>query len=338
MRGDIGFDKVDGGPGGRDIASFSTASAAIEADLAQGSAHGDGRDQIGAGTEDLVGSAYPDILRGNSGPNRIDGGAGYDELEGRGGGDELLGGPDGADCGDASQTESCEKPNATGSGTIVVYSRSLDGGATLVVRGTEASNDIRIALSGGSFTVSDSRAPVPAANVTGCEPTGSGASCPGDAGLHPRRRRPRRRQGRDRRLGPLLGRSPARRRARRRRALRRRRRRHPRGRRRQRPRHPRRGRRRRCPGRRPHRHPHSLLERPEPLLRRRGSRRDGRRRPLRRRCLRRRRRQRQRQFLPLHARCQSPDRRRREPRWRRLHPGTHRRARSRRWRDRPGPT
>jgi Ca2+-binding RTX toxin-like protein len=64
---------------------------------------------------------------------------------------------------------------------VVVYSRSLDGGATLVVRGAEVSNDIRVALSGGRFTVSDSRAPVPAANVTGCEPTGSGASCPADA-------------------------------------------------------------------------------------------------------------------------------------------------------------
>jgi len=175
---------MDGGPGSRDIASFSTASTAIEADLARGTAHGDGRDTIGPGTEDLVGSAYPDVLLGDSGPNRIDGGAGYDDLDGRGGGDELLGGPDGADCIGGAMSEACERPTSDRSdgGTSVVYSRSLDGGATLVVRGTEASNDIQVARSGGSLVVSDSRVPISTAGGTGCAVAGV-ASCPGDAGF-----------------------------------------------------------------------------------------------------------------------------------------------------------
>ncbi len=181
MRGDIGFDKMDGGPGTEDIASFSTASAPVDADLAAGTAHGDGRDTIGPGTEDLVGSAYPDILLGNGGPNRIDGGAGYDDLDGRGGGDELIGGPDGADCSDATTTESCEKPKSAGAGSIVVFSRSLDGDSVLAVRGDDGPNSFRVAFEGGSYVVSDSSAPIPAANVDGCAPSGgSAAACPGD--------------------------------------------------------------------------------------------------------------------------------------------------------------
>ena len=181
MRGDIGFDTLEGGPGEEDIASFSTASAPVDADLMTGTAHGDGRDTIGSGTEDLVGSSYPDTLIGDPGPNRIDGGAGYDELEGRGGDDELIGGPDGADCSAAAETEACEKPKATGAGDVVVYSRSLDGGAVLAIRGTDAANDLGVALSGGNFVVTDSAGPIPPANVTGCEASGGPVSCPGDA-------------------------------------------------------------------------------------------------------------------------------------------------------------
>src|SRR4029077_14778582 len=62
------------------------------------------------------------------------------------------------------------------------YRRSLDGGATLAVRGSQVANDIHVAFDGGNFLISDSGAPIPAANVTGCTPTGSSSvTCPGDA-------------------------------------------------------------------------------------------------------------------------------------------------------------
>ena len=135
VRGDIGFDTVDGGPGAQDIACFATASEAVSADLASGSANGDGRDTIGPGTEDLIGSAYPDLLMGDSANNRIDGGAGYDDLDGRGGNDELFGGPDGAQCGRARQADGCGREPLPGVGTTVVRNRSIDGSASLSVRG-----------------------------------------------------------------------------------------------------------------------------------------------------------------------------------------------------------
>ena len=69
-----------------------------------------------------------------------------------------------------------------GAGTVVVYSRSLDGGATLVVRGAEVANDIRIALSGGSFTVIDSPRPDPGRERHRLRPDRlRRATCPADA-------------------------------------------------------------------------------------------------------------------------------------------------------------
>ena len=91
-------------------------------------------------------------------------------------------------------TELCEKPEQVQNGTLVVYSRSLDGGATLVVRGAEVSNDIRVALSAGRLRRQ---------RLEGADPAGQRdrlrrrrrrrRDLPGRRGLHPGRRRPRQR-------------------------------------------------------------------------------------------------------------------------------------------------
>jgi Ca2+-binding RTX toxin-like protein len=180
LRGDIGFDKLDGGPGARDIASFSTASEAVTADLAAGTAHGDGRDTITPETEDIVGSAYDDTLIGNDGPNRIDGGGGYDDLDGRGGSDALYGGPDGASCDNAAVIEACDRPAPTGAGPTVTRVHSLDRSGSLSVRGTGGDDSIAISLQGPSFVVTDGGNPFPVANVEGCEAEGATAVCPAD--------------------------------------------------------------------------------------------------------------------------------------------------------------
>ena len=180
LRGDIGFDSLDGGPGERDIASFSTASTAVTADLATGSAHGDGRDRISPETEDLVGSAYNDTLIGDGGPNRIDGGAGYDDLQGGGGGDQLFGGPDGARCGGATSESGCEPPTTSAAGPDVSRVHSLDGSSSLSVRGTGADDSISIALDNGRYVVSDAGNPFPASNVEECEASGGNAICDAD--------------------------------------------------------------------------------------------------------------------------------------------------------------
>jgi Ca2+-binding RTX toxin-like protein len=78
-------------------------------------------------------------------------------------------------------SEFCEQPKTAGVGTVVVYSRSLDGANTLVVRGVDGDDGLRVAFAGGRLFVSNSSAAIPAANVTGCDADGSSASCPGDA-------------------------------------------------------------------------------------------------------------------------------------------------------------
>ena len=166
MRGDIGFDKLEGGPGAQDIASFATASEAVTADLEGRQRDGDGHDTIGPGTEDLIGSAYPDIADRRLGPEpdrrwrrlrrprrprrrrRAARRAGRRRLQRR----------------SADRTPAGHEPTA-GAGTGVVRSRSLDGGATLSVRGGRGRKRDPVALGGGDFVVSDSERADP------CRPT-----------------------------------------------------------------------------------------------------------------------------------------------------------------------
>ena len=103
LRGDIGFDKLDGGPGERDIASFSTASEAVTVDLAAGSAHGDGRDTICHRHRGHHRSAYNDTLIGDGGAEPARRRCRLRRALGRRRHDELFGGPDGADCSGGSR-------------------------------------------------------------------------------------------------------------------------------------------------------------------------------------------------------------------------------------------
>ena len=95
LTGWIFDDTIDGGPGndvidgqgGNDWAVFDSATAAITADLAAGTATGQGSDTL-ARVENLRGGPQPDQLRGNDAANTLVAGA-YDFLEGRGGPDVL---------------------------------------------------------------------------------------------------------------------------------------------------------------------------------------------------------------------------------------------------------
>ncbi|MGQ7793183.1 M10 family metallopeptidase C-terminal domain-containing protein [Faunimonas sp. B44] len=99
--GEAGNDVLDGGPGndilnggpGIDEASYATAVAGVNVDLALAGAQATG----GAGTdtliaiENLTGSGFGDTLFGNGAANVIRGGAGNDTLGGRNGDDNLVG-------------------------------------------------------------------------------------------------------------------------------------------------------------------------------------------------------------------------------------------------------
>lgn len=88
-----GADTLRGG-GGRDTASYVAAAAAVTVKLAGGVAtsDGDGSQDILTSIENVIGSAFDDMLAGDATANRLDGGAGRDTLIGLGGDDVLSGG------------------------------------------------------------------------------------------------------------------------------------------------------------------------------------------------------------------------------------------------------
>lgn len=91
LQGGRGNDWIDGGTG-TDLALYTTASAAVRADLERHSATGgDGTDTL-VSIEDIRGSNYGDVLQGNSLANVLLGHRGDDRIEGRGGDDVISGG------------------------------------------------------------------------------------------------------------------------------------------------------------------------------------------------------------------------------------------------------
>lgn len=84
LTGNAGDDLLDGAEG-VDTASYRDAPAGVSVDLTIGRASGGaGNDQL-ARIEQLVGSAFDDILSGDANDNTLTGGAGADTLDGRGG-------------------------------------------------------------------------------------------------------------------------------------------------------------------------------------------------------------------------------------------------------------
>jgi Ca2+-binding RTX toxin-like protein len=90
LAGGLGDDILSGGAG-KDTASYELAMYAITADLALGTAEGEGTDSL-VGIENLRGSNQADLLTGDALANLLDGGAGDDLLSGGAGNDVLTGG------------------------------------------------------------------------------------------------------------------------------------------------------------------------------------------------------------------------------------------------------
>jgi predicted extracellular nuclease/2',3'-cyclic-nucleotide 2'-phosphodiesterase (5'-nucleotidase family) len=90
--GGLGNDRIDGGAG-IDTASFATATGSITVNLGTGAVSGpDGERDTLLGIENLLGSAFDDLLVGSIGDNVIEGGAGNDVLRGARGNDTLIDG------------------------------------------------------------------------------------------------------------------------------------------------------------------------------------------------------------------------------------------------------
>lgn len=91
--GGLGNDVMDGGDG-IDVVDYASASAGVRVDLSYGyyqETGGAGGDTL-VGIENLIGSAFSDVLTGDAKANAIDGGAGDDLLRGGDSSDTLKGG------------------------------------------------------------------------------------------------------------------------------------------------------------------------------------------------------------------------------------------------------
>jgi Ca2+-binding RTX toxin-like protein len=93
---DAGNDALGGGAG-EDLVDYSAASTGMTINLAIGVAFGttttatSGTDKL-SGIEDVLGSAFDDVIIGSKGDNKLDGGDGNDHLTGGKGADTLTGG------------------------------------------------------------------------------------------------------------------------------------------------------------------------------------------------------------------------------------------------------
>lgn len=102
LQGGGGDDTLDGGTGTTgdildggaqtDTVSYSGAAAAVSASLVSGGSLGDATGDVYLSIENLLGSAFDDVLEGDGNVNVISGGAGNDEVRGGGGSDVLFGG------------------------------------------------------------------------------------------------------------------------------------------------------------------------------------------------------------------------------------------------------
>lgn len=141
LRGDHGADLFDGGQGDHDVASFAVSGfdgpiqggQGVIVDLEVGRASQDGNDRL-TGTEDVIGTAFDDSLRGNTARNVLYGGGGNDHLSGVGGGDRAVAGAGSDVCVGFEQAESCgyEAP-ATKQAVEVSLAGGLTRGSLTVV-------------------------------------------------------------------------------------------------------------------------------------------------------------------------------------------------------------
>jgi Ca2+-binding RTX toxin-like protein len=123
--GEEGNDSLSGGPGDdildggddEDVADYFGSAAAVNVNLANGTATGEGSDTL-RNIEDVKGSQFGDTLTGDSGPNKITGGPGVDTIDG-GDGDDTINARDGeADtvtCGGGTDTVLADPQDTVGS-------------------------------------------------------------------------------------------------------------------------------------------------------------------------------------------------------------------------------
>jgi Ca2+-binding RTX toxin-like protein len=92
--GGAGADELNGGSG-TDTASYANAGAAVALSLLTGGTLGEAAGDTFISIENVIGTAFADLIIGNGAANRLEGGAGHDTLQGGNGNDTLIGGAGG---------------------------------------------------------------------------------------------------------------------------------------------------------------------------------------------------------------------------------------------------
>lgn len=172
LRGGSGADTLDGGSdndlisggaganviiggSGVDTLDYSTATGDVTVDLNEGRAvnNGYGAQDLISGIENLVGSAYNDILIGEGGANVLTGGEGADYLIGLGGNDQLIGGAGAANTLQGGVGDDSYLVSAVGDSLIEFADEGLDRVFTSLSTLTLRDNFEELYYTGsGSFT------------------------------------------------------------------------------------------------------------------------------------------------------------------------------------------
>ena len=141
--GGVGNDRPDGGPGAHDIASYKGAGGPVSVDLGSGAVSGAEQEHLD-GIEDVLGGSGDDSLTGSASPNRLDGGPGDDRLVVVGDGDEAFGGVGSDVCSGACGARG-------GDGTAVAMMSNITRATSLVVSGSEGSDDVTVHFTGDGY-------------------------------------------------------------------------------------------------------------------------------------------------------------------------------------------
>ncbi len=196
MRGGPNGDDYSGGDG-VDTISYADATpswdttSGVDFNFASGQAVSpDGFENFN-GVENVLGSAFDDMIKGSNGPDGIDGGPGDDEITGGPGADNLSGGPgdDTCDVTAGDKTTACglgtgvEAPRDPRPSTAYAYldSRGPDPGLYVIGQPGGGADNLLVTAANGIFAVTSpagtaiSKLPV-SVNTCGLLPTG-GANC-----------------------------------------------------------------------------------------------------------------------------------------------------------------
>uniref|UniRef100_UPI003B589888 beta strand repeat-containing protein n=1 Tax=Brevundimonas sp. FT23028 TaxID=3393748 RepID=UPI003B589888 len=178
IEGGDGADVLDGGAGRDTLSYYYATSGGVTVSLADGTASGgDAEGDVVSGFENILGSAFDDVLTGDAGDNVLRGEDGDDVITGGAGVDQLYGGADNdtvnGDAGDALYGEDGDDTlvftgGGGAAGSLIAGGAGVD---TAVLRGASSTTD----LAAGTATVGGTAVGIYTVENVTIEGTGAGS-------------------------------------------------------------------------------------------------------------------------------------------------------------------